>query len=398
MPQPSQPPTAPLLCERHPVHDLLQRTMRKASGLLSTGTTLYPQLDAQLARFALSHAGGGLDHTLGEQPLVFADFSVDQGRIRYKSYFLMTDRRFITSKPYSNIRYSEIEEVHYKKGMLVTELRLRKGQEWNDVGFVEIEVQIRDFLRTLTAQPPAQREPPPRPLCPATEQDPTGAQTAMGWLPVPDSRTQLMLTYVRESFARQLMPLEVAQDFVARLTVAYRNLGYGRGFHQTRHMSPISANDLSQLFVHMFGNPVWHAEEPVRRLVFNSKMRSNSGVAALSTVAGAASKVLLGVGWSHRARPSVSQFEVMLADTGPFASYKLVLTNGGQGLHTKVPVFCDDVHYNLMTLEDALLLRRCVYGWNARPLELMQSDPQDVIARITEVVGPFDPQLLGRRV
>ncbi len=389
-------PAVPLLLEPHPVHRLLTDTMHKPAGLATPGTAFHPNLNPRLLRFAMSQAGGGLDHTIGEQALVFADFSTEHRGAKYPSYFLMTDRRFLTSAPYADVRYRAIEQVHFKDGLLTIELKLKAEGAWHDVSFNGLHEQIRRFLGTITPHPPDHREPPARPLCAPSEADPTGALSARAWMPHADPRTELLYAYVHEAHAQQAMPVEVARDLVARITLAYRNLAFGRGFHQTRYMSPVSADDLIQLFAHVFGPPTHQLDGPVRRLVFATHMRSNAGVAALSTVAGALSKAVIGVGWRHRARPSVPYFELMLADTGSFASYKLLQTNGGDGLHRKVAAFAHDVHENLLTLEDALLLRRCVYGWNADPLSLLNADPSDVLQRLAAIVGPFDPAVLSR--
>lgn len=395
------PPTVPILNERHPVHGLVQQTLPKAGGNMSAEVKIHPNIPLDDVRYALTKVGAGLDHTIGEQAMALGDFSIDTKKQPYAAYLLVTDRRLVGTVAWlkgvvCDVRFSEIDEVRFKKGMLTVELKVRAGDTWHDLSFGEYQEELRNFLRPLYEQPKENREPPIRPLCAPTAEDPTGATTALAWMPVPDPRTELLLTYTREAARQGRIPVEAAQDLVARLTLAYRNLCFGRGQHQGRSMSPVSANDLSQIMVELFGQPLQHVEHPVRSLVLPSTMKSDVGAAVAESAVGLAALAVVGVGWTRRARASVPNFTFMVKDTGPFASYRLLQTGGSVGLHRKVPGFTDDVHYNLMRMEESLLLRRCVHGWNLPPLELMGADPNDVLNQLTEVVGPFDPSVLAR--
>ena len=395
--------SGPILNDNHPVHQLMLRTLQRQGGVLKVGTVVHPNIDINDVRYGLSRLGLGLDHTLGEQVLVFCDMSSDPKGDPLTSFLMVSDRRLFGtvgwgSDAVCNVRFSEIDFVQRKKGVLLGELKLVAGREVHDLSFGEIEDMLHAFVGPLTQEPKENREPRQKPLCEPNDEDPTGATTALSWMPLPDPRTTVILTYLREAHRKGVMPVEIARDFVARTTLAYRNLCLGRGMTQGRHMSPVSANDLSQLMVHMYGNPLQHTEQPVRTLVLATKLRSNVGAAALSSAVGLASLAVLGIGWTRRAAPSAASFQFMVADTGSFASYRLLQTNSTQGLEKKVPGFVDDIHYNLMSLEDALLLRRCVHGWTGGAIELMSADPGDLVQRLTDVIGPFDPNMLGRKV
>ncbi len=136
----------------------------------------------------------------------------------------------------------------------------------------------------------------------------------------------------------------------------------------------------------------------MRTLVLASGMRSNAASAAASTAVGLAALAITGVGWTKKARKTTPDFACMLADTGSFTSYRLLRSGTNVGLHREVPGWTDDLHYDLLALEDEVLIRRCVHGWNAAPTELLQTEAADVAARIAELVGDFDPAILaGRR-
>lgn len=399
-PPPALP--APTLNEPHAVHVHAQRTLYKKSSLTKDGMAVHPNLRLDDVRYALTKVGGGLDHTLGEQAMAFGDFSIDPDEHALAEYLLVTDRRFLgtvgwLSGAVCNARFREIEEVRFKKGMLSVELKVRCGQVWHDLSFGDVQEELRAFLRPIYEAPPERREPSLRPLCAPTESDPTGATSALSWMPVPDARAALLLGYVRDCARADRVPVAAAQDLVARISLAYRNRAFGRGQHEGRYMSPCSADDLSQILVQRHGAPLSHTEQPVRTLVLSSGMQSNTASAAASTAVGLAALAVTGVGWTQRARKTVPDFACMLADTGSFTSYRLLQSGTNLGLHRKVPGWTDDLQHDLMRFEEAMLARRCVHGWNLPPLQLMQADDADLAARIREVVGDFDPAVLAPR-
>jgi hypothetical protein len=390
------PPMPTTLNDPHPIHLHAVRTLAKAGGLITNAIDVHPAIKLDDVRYALSRIGTGLDHTIGEEALAFSECSLDKKREPYAVYFLATDRRILGTVGYASgkiadVRYSQIEQLHKKQGILTVELRARVGQSWHDLAFGEHFEELTKFLEPMIAVPPEHREPTPSPLCVPTDSDPTGAGAALARMPYPSVRTQMLLTYVRD----RGLPPAIAQDLVARLVLAYRNRFFGRGAHQGRYMSPASADDLSTAMVQMFGAPHHHAEHPVRTLVLPSLMRDDTGAAIAESAVGLTVLAVTGLGWTRRARPSVPSFAFMVANTGSFASYRLMLGNGQRGLESAVPMLVDDIHYNLMSIEEAFLLRRCIYGWSVPSHELSKAAPADVLAELTKVVGPIDPRVLA---
>jgi hypothetical protein len=94
----------------------------------------------------------------------------------------------------------------------------------------------------------------------------------------------------------------------------------------------------------------------------------------------------------------VLDFTFMVADTGACASFKLVATGTVDGLHRRTPKLHSDILTALIDVEDAMLLRRCVVGWGPRPLALMETPPNAIAERFTDVMGAFDPRTLQRKV
>ena len=85
----------------------------------------------------------------------------------------------------------------------------------------------------------------------------------------------------------------------------------------------------------------------------------------------------------------------MLADTGSFASYRLLQSGTYVGLHRKVPGWTCGLQLGLMAMEDEMLARRCVHGWNVSSAELMQVDGAHVAQSVRDVIGDFDPAILA---
>ncbi|MDQ3035527.1 MAG: tetratricopeptide repeat protein [Myxococcota bacterium] len=371
----------PILSARSEIHSLVQQH------LLRRNSKIHPHIERGTIRFALACAGVGLDHAAGEQAMAFCD---ESARGKFLEYWLFTDRRLCGCQGETRIdvRFGRVQSHTVESGWVARKLHAQladgRRETWSPLDFWDPTV---GFLEALLAIPADAREPPPRPLCAPSEGDPTGAQQAMQWLGVLDDRTQLMLRYVDAAFAAGAMPIETGRDFVTRVALLHRNLHFGRGMIGGRWVSPVSANDLSNLMVELFGNPISHSETPVRTLQLASKMRSNAVTkAALSSAVGLASMAILGVGWVSTAKAPPPRFEIMLADTGPFCSYRLRGPRGA-GLERESPELLNQIDVQLLPLEDEVLMRRLAFGWSHKTPELLAIAPEEVDDRLRAVLG-----------
>ena len=333
---------ATILNERHPVHTLVQQHLHR------TSTTLHPNIERGHVRFALACAGVGLDHMAAEQAMVFCDESV---RGKFGEYFLFTDRRVLGcfGETRYDVRYSQIRELKVETGILTRGVFVtHQDGTKTALTFGSLLQPAGAFFTDVVKLAPDQREPPSRPPCAPSEADPTGAERALARLGVPDDRTALMLRFVRAAFGAGGMPLEIARDFVTRIVLHHRNVHFGRGMTQGRWISAVSMNDLSNLMVQLFGNPLSVSEQPVRTLELASSLKSNAvAKAAVSSAIGLASMAVLGVGWVSTARSPIARFRIMVADTGPFASFRLQGPRG-RGLEHESPELAHKIDVRLL--------------------------------------------------
>lgn len=370
-----------ILSERHHVHTLVQQH------LLRRNSKIHPNIEANVIRFALACAGVGLDHSVGEQAMAFCDESL---RGKFMEYWLFTDRRLCgcLGERRIDVRWSRVSSHAIEKGWVLRGIEVQlddgKKEKWSSADFWD---PMSEFVQALLALPAASREPPPRPPCAPSEGDPAGIAQARAWLGNPDDRTALMLRLIDASLASGAITLETSRDLVTRVVLLHRNLHFGRGMIDGRWVSPVSANDLSNLLVHLFGSPLAVSEQPpVRTIELASQMRSNAvAKAALSSAVGLASMALLGVGWVSTAKAPPPRFKTMVADTGAFASFRLFGPRGG-GLERESPELLHQIDVKLLDLEDEVMLRRLVCGWSDKTPDLLAIPPEEIESRMAALL------------
>lgn len=370
-----------ILNERHAVHGLVQQHLHR------TSTTIHPKIDASIIRFSIACAGVGLDHLAGEQAMAFCDESV---RGRFGEYFLFTDRRLLGcfGETRYDVRYSQIRELKVESGIMTRGIFVTHHDGTKTaLTFGGLLQPAGAFFTDLTRLPADGREPPPRAPCVPGDADPSGARRALEQLGVVDDRTALMLRYVDAALAAGAMPVEIARDFVTRIVLHHRNVHFGRGMAQGRWISAVSMNDLSNLIVQLFGNPLSVSEQPVRTIELPSNLKSNAvAKAAVSSAIGLASMAVLGVGWVSTARAPIARFKMMVADTGPFASFRLQGPRG-TGLERESPELLHRIDAKLLELEDDVLMRRLARGWSEKTPELLAVTDDQIRARIVEILA-----------
>lgn len=350
-----------LLNERHAVHTLVQQELHRKKSLI------HPNIGDAKIRAAIAIAGIGLEHHSGEQAMAF------QGDAEWDMFTLVTDRRAFGAcgQARYEVRFSAMAGVEVENTFLDRRVVVQR-LEGEPVYIINVDFMqpLGAFLQAVGQLSPQDREPAPRPLCAPSEADPTGAGRALGWLGEVDERSAQLLRFVAVSCGKGEMPVDVARDSVRRIVLMHRNVHFGRGMAEGRWLSPVSANDLSNAMVHLYGNPLSHTDQPVRTLEFQSGLQSDYGKAAVSSAIGLASAAVLGFGWSTSARRRLQRFRFMVADTPASASFRLQAPNG-KGLEHDEPQLQNEVDVKLLPLEDAVLLRRVLRGWQSTTMDLL---------------------------
>jgi hypothetical protein len=139
--------------------------------------------------------------------------------------------------------------------------------------------------------------------------------------------------------------------------------------------------------VQLFGSPLSVTEQPVRTIELASQLKNRANVkAAVSSAIGLASLAVLGVGWVSTAAPPIPRFRMLVADTGPFASFRLQGPRG-RGLEHESPGLLHQIDVRLLELEDAVLMRRLARGWSEKTPELMAAPEESIRGRIVEILS-----------
>ncbi len=343
---------------------------------------------------ALTHAGIGLDHTMGEQVLGFGDMTFGGD---WFDHIVITDRRVCgcsNEKPY-NIRFSELMEMREDKGVIMSKLHVRSGNAWHMVSLADIHDQLKIFFGTLLQLGVELREPGPACLCSPSENDPTGASHALNTLPIPEPRIEALLRCVLEANRKGVMPDTVGKDFTSRIVLMHRNMTMGPGMTRGWWLSPLSADDLFNLVSWIFGRPTYVWEQPHRAFQFELKPKSDMPRALASSAVGVAVAMTFGLGWISIPKTKIKTFRLSPVDTGSFCSFimdvpglqKSQVFDFAQILGRLLPMFLPG--------EFDLLMRRVAAGWNIPAHELARIPYEELHRRLREHAGAVDISLLA---
>ncbi len=381
------------------VEALIHQHLLLERGFLSGGECMpvedWPWIDVgeAIARCALAP-----EHLVGERTIALFTMEQDYPDC-FQGFLLFTDRRVVGRYPRINgthadvhLRYGWIGAAQLTKGMLSQKLTVQHGDQAVELAFGAYDEQLKAFFDALAQIPPAQREPAPRPLCAPSEADPTGARGAAAQLIEPDDqRNAFLLEYIARAHAAGEIPVEIGADLVSRVVLQSRNETFGRGVCDGSWMSPLGRDDLSNVLVALYKNPVRHVEEPDRALTFDVRNKVDKVLDAIDRVDAVLSLDVMG---AIGPTGDVNLFTCLMRDTGSFCSFRLL--DGNLPLRQRAPDLTEELHAQLDRLEAVMVLRRCAFGWNAPATTLMHTPSSDLIARFASVMGDFDATILGR--
>ncbi len=308
--------------------------------------------------------GFGLDHQAGERLIGIADASALVTWVT-----VVTDQRVVSLYEDKTVEVplATLRAVRVKMGVLSRTLVVTTDQGEREIDPAEFG-PLHRFLEAVCTVPFAQRA-SASPLCEPSDADPAGARFAEAALYAPDDAASRSYAYLEAAVAKCIMPVAVARDFVARTTLHHRNVHAGRGVVAGRLVSPVSANDLSNLMVHLFGNPGHVSEVPVRTLTLGSRIRPLERTTGF-------------LGWAEQKLsppPPFGTFNFAVADTPPFTSFRLQTREGRPVAHED-HWLVHDVDLRLLELEQEVLGRRLACGWNDRTPELLAFEPTRIAA------------------
>jgi hypothetical protein len=203
----------------------------------------------------------------------------------------------------------------------------------------------------------------------------------------------VLLRFVGESHRRGIMPDIIANDFVSRLVLHYRNASFGRGMVQGWLMSPLSAADISALVTWAFGSPMSVLQYPVFTVDVPLRARSDVDKAAASAAPGLASLAALGSCRTDVPGKTVDGFRLAAWDAPSCGSFRLNGLRSEQALANNSPELLHAIAKTLLGGELELLLRRCVFGWTPQPEEIARPPIEEVARRLQPLVGHVDPAL-----
>jgi hypothetical protein len=367
------------------VQQLLQQHLRRR------GINLTDQLTLELCEKAIAACGVGLDHSLGEHVLAIGDYSMHHD---LSIFFMLTDRRVAgrRGRIFFHAPLHEITQVVDRTNLITANLKIQLSSgQIADATVGSFSRPLGAYLSGLCRLHPAQRVPAPQPI-----PTPTADQlTSVHWLNA--NRTQLnavceqMLRVVSARLRLSQITIEAARNLVSRIFLHNRNAGYGRGMQNSWWMSALTVVDLGQALQWLLGQPIGtYQQENLFTFDFTVGGGGNAGRAAASTAVGLAAAGLLGFGWVSIPGKSVRQIRVSLSG-GAGTTYL-----GVQGLNTAnfeplsavQPVVMARLLHALISYEQSLLYRRVLYGWDARPEELIVKSDEELrtqLATVTDV-------------
>jgi hypothetical protein len=352
-----------------------------------------PYAAPDLVSNVVATCGVGLEHLAGEQLVAAGD--VAEGRLPY--VVLLSDRRVAgrAQERLFDVPLAEIAHVEVRRAVLSGgALWLHGAGRVHDASMPGLSEPLGALIATLCQTPPHARVPVPVPPCAPGPEDPTGAAGALRALDRPAPRVETLLRLVEARARAGRLAPEAGADLCWRLMLFYRAAYGGRGMTDGRWLSPLTAADLAQAFVWILGAPLRDAWEAGGRALDFSLARSGqsgaNAAAAVSSAVGLLALAFVGVGWvSVPGRGVPAMVRVLLRDI-PGASRFLLLAPTGRPLHLEAPGMVQGIHDALAKAELMLLVRRCVWGWEPPPAELVARPAAEVMAALREALPGVD--------
>lgn len=333
-----------------------------------------------------------IDTLGGERIVAYGDETV-MGK--GDDYLVLTDRRLI-ARNYGDVfdlPYSEMMTAREEKGKLLFD-HPSGPKKWQLGLLADQGPAIGAFLQGVTQLPPNQRWAPPH--AGPTAEDPTGADSLLRSLPVPDPRLPILLRLVQAGVAARAISVEAGRDHVERVRLFAANAATGRGVYNGARVSPLHGDDLAVVLGEALGTPLGTSGDAATRVHdYRLTQKGSAGRAAASTVVGLAALAIVGVGWVSRPGVTNMLVRVAMRHLGSATGFDAYSLSGSiQPLVTANSEVFAGVLETIADAEPVVLLGRILWGWHMPAPQLLAMPPQgfahDVGARIGWTdVGPF---------
>ena len=282
---------------------------------------LHGQLTLELVEKGIAASGIGLDHGVGERVLAIGDDSI---RDELDRFFMLTDQRLAGRRGshFFHVPLTEIKQVQMSRGLVSAELKIHANSTTIDASLAPFIKPLGAYIAALCQVHPLQRTPPGL-LLP----EPNAQELASNeWLNTNASHLHPdctpMLAGISRSYTTGELNHGSAVDLIQRIFLLSRTLQFGRGMQNLWWLSPISTEEIIEVFVALFDQPVASYQQAQLR-IFDFQLGSSGGAtgaakAAASTAVGLASLGLLGIGWVSMPRRSVKSLRLtVLNSSGP---------------------------------------------------------------------------------
>lgn len=342
---------------------------------------------APIGAEAIAGCGVGLDHFAGERVLCAYLLRVTPKGHEHRLALAFTDRRTVlggwsdikgnfNGKRFS-IAHAELQRVVADKGMMASSLDFFGPAGKHEVPLNSapgLEMLAGLYQTMLTEVPPAARVEPPTAFPAPADDDPAGARAALQGLWYADPAATRMLELLdRKVRAGEHTPA-IAADLVGRVVLAHRSLMGGPGMREGLWVSPMSAADLGDTLVRIYGAPRAHADvQPgVHSVDFEFDPQRDPLFTAIDGL-GVASYLVLGVGFSPTGliggaiagalmrKDPVRYLRFVFGDRPGCAGYQI--QTPGRVLEDHDAALAHRIHQTLLRLGYAVIERRCATGW-----------------------------------
>jgi hypothetical protein len=348
------------------------RPFHKARGVLDDMELTLAVFDAAQAAGAeaIAGCGVGLDHLAGERVLAACLLRETPRDVEHRVTCAITDRRTALSGwssiagPLSandrrfSVLHREIARIDSKSSMLHHHVSLLTPQAKYDLRFPKITEMLAAFYGALLQYVPhEQRWEPPTPLV-----NPSAPAESL-WMHDPHAYAMLHGA-VRHGG-------DFAHDFLTRVVLAHRSRLGGPGMTDGMWISPMSARDLGQTLVRVFGAPMAHARPSpgYEQLDFYVDPQRDPLGDVAAGLGLAASIVFLSPRGIGRAiaramtkKTPVTFVRVVFTDRKSHAGYQ-IFTQGGP-LERFDSLMAHKLHQVLIAASYDVLARRIERGWD----------------------------------
>ncbi|PWT91645.1 MAG: hypothetical protein C5B55_07785 [Blastocatellia bacterium] len=346
------------------------------------------KLTLEIIQKGIAASGVGLDHTIGERVVAVGDNSRNR---EFEEFFMLTDRQ-ITGRHGRSFFQSGLEEiVSVSEGSSfgIPTVRLQKTSGPIEIKIGTLSRQVIPYLRELCERPAGTRTPQANPIPTPTPSDLMNDSWASTNAALLGPACEQMMLVVVTSFRRNTLSFEASSNLITRIILQSRNSLFGRGMASGWWISPLPLGDLQEAISRLVGSPRNVSQHP--NLVVGDFDLPRSGAATkavASSAAGLAAAALFGVGWVSVPRKTVSRLRISLSCGPGMTCFQI---DGAESktfvrLSFLMPSLLSKCLEVLNNLEEILLYRRVLFGWEESAAQLLMKSDDELSERLRQII------------